>query len=229
MAMTRTTAGTDLIRLRNLSAPRYAGSRRGVGKGTGELDRPVARAVAAPEAAMNARRPIGPRTTRRSGRTGGRTRTDGGAARGRAATDAATSRRGAADAPSASEARGAGTAARPSHAAPRAGSARAGAWQRLGELTPSLARAYEGLARAAAQTGPLDGRQSALVKVALSVGRGSWRGTHAHARKALESGVSAEALRQVACLALPVLGLAAALDALRWIEEIIEERGAPGA
>jgi alkylhydroperoxidase/carboxymuconolactone decarboxylase family protein YurZ len=46
---------------------------------------------------------------------------------------------------------------------------------------------------------------------------------HAHARKALEAGVSAEALRQVAAVAVPVLGLHASLDALRWIEEIIDE------
>lgn len=113
-------------------------------------------------------------------------------------------------------------------AAPQPEAARTGAWRRLGELAPSLAKVYERLALLAARAGPLEPQQSALLKVALSVGRGSWRGTHAHARKALETGVSAEALRQVACLALPVLGLAAALDALRWIEEIIDEhaRGA---
>jgi alkylhydroperoxidase/carboxymuconolactone decarboxylase family protein YurZ len=156
---------------------------------------------------MSARDPLRRRTARRPGPAGVRTQDDGRSARGRSAAGA--ERPGGVA--------GAGRATPPSHAP------RPGAWQRLGELTPSLARAYDRLALEAARAGPLDARQSALLKVALSVGRGSWRGTHAHARKAMESGVPADALRHVACLALPVLGLAAALDALRWIEEIIEE------
>lgn len=178
---------------------------------------------------MSARERIGTRATRQTRRAGGGTPDDRGAARAAAATGASKS---ATLARRASSATGAGRA-RPAsgvgRASPPAGAARAGAWQRLGDLTPSLAQAYERLALAAAQAGPLDLRQAALLKVALSVGRGSWRGTHAHTRKAMESGVPADALRHVAFLALPVLGLAAALDALRWIEETIEEHVARGA
>jgi len=162
---------------------------------------------------MNTRKAHPSRTTRRRAPGDSRSSLGGQATRARPAA-------GGAKAPSASRAGGV--------ASPPEG-ARTGAWRRLGELAPSVARAYERLALAAGRAGPLDPQQSALLKVALSVGRGSWRGTHAHARKALETGVPAEALRQVACLALPVLGLAAALDALRWIEEIIDEHAARGA
>lgn len=111
---------------------------------------------------------------------------------------------------------------RPSSSAPAAGD-RPGAYRRLRDLAPDLVHAYESLSAAAA-TGPLDTAAGALVKVALSVGARSDRGVHAHARKAIEAGVAPDALRQVARMAVPVLGLQAALDALRWIDEIIEER-----
>jgi alkylhydroperoxidase/carboxymuconolactone decarboxylase family protein YurZ len=95
----------------------------------------------------------------------------------------------------------------------------------LGRVRPAVVDAYERLTQACKASGPLDARDAALVKVSVSVGRGSWRSVHAHARKALEAGVTPEALRHVAVLALPTLGLPAALDALAWIDEIIDERG----
>lgn len=99
-----------------------------------------------------------------------------------------------------------------------------GARARLHELFRDLSNAYERLASAAKTAGPLDARTVALVKVALSAGQGSWRGTHAHARKALEEGVSPDELRHLVAVALPTMGLAATLDALRWIDETIEEQ-----
>lgn len=101
-----------------------------------------------------------------------------------------------------------------------------GARARLQQLFPKVSDAYEAMASAATEAGPLDARSVALLKVALSVGRGSWRGTHAHVRKALEAGVTAAELRHLAAVALPTIGLAASLDALRWIDETIDEQGA---
>ncbi len=101
---------------------------------------------------------------------------------------------------------------------------RPGAYSRLREVAPEAVAAYETMSRAAAAAGPIDPVTLALLKVALSVGRGSWRGVHAHARKALEAGADPAALRQIAALAVPSLGLHAALDALRWVDEVVEER-----
>jgi alkylhydroperoxidase/carboxymuconolactone decarboxylase family protein YurZ len=100
------------------------------------------------------------------------------------------------------------------------------AWQRLKDRYPDVAASYEALSDAVRAGGPLDAQTTALVKVAVSVGRGSWRTVHAHAKKALEQQVAPEMLRQVALLALPTIGLPAALDALRWIDESIDEAGA---
>ncbi|MCL4812570.1 MAG: carboxymuconolactone decarboxylase family protein [Vicinamibacteraceae bacterium] len=104
---------------------------------------------------------------------------------------------------------------------------RGGAYRRLKDTAPEVVAHYDAMSRAAATAGPLAPADVALVKVAMSVARGSWRGVHAHARKALEAGVAPDALRQVAALAVPAIGLQDALDALRWIDEIIEEHTPP--
>jgi 4-carboxymuconolactone decarboxylase len=98
-------------------------------------------------------------------------------------------------------------------------------WQRFGARYPAVVSAYDDLREACAGAGPLDRATVALVKLATSIGLNSNRGVHAHARKALAAGVDPDALRQVALVALPTAGLPAALDALRWIDESIEERG----
>jgi alkylhydroperoxidase/carboxymuconolactone decarboxylase family protein YurZ len=99
-----------------------------------------------------------------------------------------------------------------------------GAYARLRALAPDVADHYEALASHTRESGPLDAATVALVKVAVSVGLGSWRSVHAHARKALEVGVTPEALRHAVVAALPTVGLPATLDALRWIDESIDER-----
>ena len=101
-----------------------------------------------------------------------------------------------------------------------------GAYARLAALAPDVVAAYEALAASTRTAGALDDRTVALLKLAVSVGEGSWRGVHAHARKALEQGIAPNVLRQVPVVALPTVGLHGALDALRWIDEIVDEAGA---
>jgi alkylhydroperoxidase/carboxymuconolactone decarboxylase family protein YurZ len=102
-------------------------------------------------------------------------------------------------------------------------------WQRLARRYPALAEAYDALSGACRASGPLDADEVAVVKLAISVGRGSERTVHAHARKALQHGAHPDALRQVALAALPTIGLPASLDALAWIDESIAEWCAEGA
>lgn len=97
-------------------------------------------------------------------------------------------------------------------------------WQKLTDSYPEVVAAYDRLSDACRGAGPLDEASVALVKLAVSVGCGADRTVHAHAKKALRAGVDQEALRQIALVALPTIGLPAALDALRWIEESIAER-----
>ena len=94
----------------------------------------------------------------------------------------------------------------------------------LSRRHPELAQAYEGLVAACQEAGPLPPHEIALLKVAVSIGRGSSRSVHAHARKALEAGVAPDALRHLVLVSLPTIGLPATLDALKWVDECIDER-----
>ena len=91
-------------------------------------------------------------------------------------------------------------------------------WKRLTEEYPDVAAAYGALSDACRGAGPLDDATVALAKLAVSVGCGASRTVHA-----LRAGVDPDALRQVALIALPTVGLPAALDALKWIEDSIDE------
>lgn len=105
----------------------------------------------------------------------------------------------------------------------RPGAERPRSWQRFAEQHPEIVAAYDTLSEVCRQAGPLDAQAVAVVKLAVSVGCRSERTVHAHTKKALRARVDAEALRQVALIALPTIGLPAALDALRWIDESICE------
>ena len=87
--------------------------------------------------------------------------------------------------------------------------------------------AYDALSKVCRQAGPLDESTGALVKLAGSVGCGAERTVHAHAKKALRAGADPGSVRQVALIALPTVGLPAALDALRWVDESIAEAQEP--
>jgi AhpD family alkylhydroperoxidase len=107
------------------------------------------------------------------------------------------------------------------------GSAPPRSWQRLAREYPEIVAAYDTLSEVCRQAGPLDEATVALVKLAVSVGCGAQRTVHSHAKKALRAGVDPESLRQVALIALPTVGLPAALDALRWVDESIAEAQEP--
>jgi len=87
---------------------------------------------------------------------------------------------------------------------------------------PEVWRAFAALGAAAAEAGPVRGEALRLVKLALAIGAWSEGGVHSHVRRALEEGVAPEALRQVAVLAIPTLGLPRAVAALTWIEDITD-------
>lgn len=100
-------------------------------------------------------------------------------------------------------------------------------WDRLAEQYPAVVTAYDALSDVCRDAGPLDPATVALVKLAVSVGRGSQRTVHSHAKKALRAGADPDALRQIALVSLPTIGLPAALDALRWVDESIREACPP--
>ncbi len=90
----------------------------------------------------------------------------------------------------------------------------------VAQAYPDIWRAYAALGAACAEAGPIEGQTLRLIKLALALGAASEGGVHSHCRRALEEGVPAEALKQVALLAIPTLGFPRAVAALTWVEDV---------
>lgn len=91
---------------------------------------------------------------------------------------------------------------------------------RLAERHPKVWSAYEQLGAAVADAGPLDAKTRRLVKLALSIGKESEGAVHSHVRRALAEGITVDELRHVMLLAIPTLGLPAAVKAMTWIDDV---------
>lgn len=92
----------------------------------------------------------------------------------------------------------------------------------VAEQYPEVWDAYAALGKACAEAGPLDARSRRLIKLSLAIGVRSEGAVHSHVRRALDEGLSAEELKQVAMLAIPTAGFPAAVAALTWIEDITD-------
>jgi alkylhydroperoxidase/carboxymuconolactone decarboxylase family protein YurZ len=95
---------------------------------------------------------------------------------------------------------------------------------RLADRHPKVWAAYEHLGEAVAESGPLDAKIRRLVKLALAIGCSSEGAVHSHVRRAIAEGVKPDELRHVMLLAIPTLGLPAAVKALTWIDDIIADQ-----
>lgn len=93
---------------------------------------------------------------------------------------------------------------------------------KVADQYPEVWNAFQSLGEACAEAGPLDHRTRRLVKLALAVGAGSEGAVHSHMRRGLAEGIEPEALKQVAMLAVPTLGLPAGVAALTWIEDLTD-------
>jgi alkylhydroperoxidase/carboxymuconolactone decarboxylase family protein YurZ len=93
---------------------------------------------------------------------------------------------------------------------------------KIAKQYPEIWAAYENLGAACAEAGPFDARTIRLVKLAIAVAAESEGAVHSHARRALDEGVSKSELLQVALLAIPTIGLAKAVAAMTWIDDILQ-------
>lgn len=82
-------------------------------------------------------------------------------------------------------------------------------------------RAYDQLGATVHAAGPLDEKGRALVKLAMAIGAQQEGAIHAHVRKALEAGLSADEIRHVPLLAVPTLGFPTTMAALTWVEDVL--------
>ncbi|MFW5709503.1 MAG: NTP transferase domain-containing protein [Chloroflexota bacterium] len=92
------------------------------------------------------------------------------------------------------------------------------------ETFPEIAEAYDSLGDAAHRAGPLDEQSRQLVKLALAIGAELEGATHAHTRRALEMGITPDAIRHVALLTITTLGFPSAVRALTWVNDILGEQ-----
>ena len=95
---------------------------------------------------------------------------------------------------------------------------------KIAKKYPDVWAAYEQLGASCAKAGPLDARTLRLVKLAIAVGAESEGAVHSHVRRGLDEGLSKEELLHVSLLAIPSLGLAKAVAAMTWIEDILKAK-----
>ena len=93
---------------------------------------------------------------------------------------------------------------------------------KIAKKHPEIWAAFEQLGAASAKAGPLDARTIRLVKLALAVAGQSEGAVHSHARRGLDEGLSPDELLHVSLLAIPSIGLAKAVAAMTWIEDIVK-------
>lgn len=93
---------------------------------------------------------------------------------------------------------------------------------RLAKKHPKIWAAYEQLGAASAEAGPLDARTIRLVKLAMAVASQSEGAVHSHTRRALAEGLSGDEILHVPLLAIPSIGLAKAVAAMTWVEDILK-------
>src|SRR5215469_9424118 len=84
---------------------------------------------------------------------------------------------------------------------------------------PEIWQAFNNLAQACHNAGPLDEKTRRLVKLAIAVGAGTEGGTHSAVRHASEARVTAQEMEHVALLTITTIGFPAAGRALTWIHD----------
>ena len=79
--------------------------------------------------------------------------------------------------------------------------------------------AFEQLAQACHESGPLDEKTRRFIKIALAIGAGLEGAAHSAVRHAKQSGASQSELDQIAILGITTLGFPSAMRALTWLND----------
>jgi alkylhydroperoxidase/carboxymuconolactone decarboxylase family protein YurZ len=99
------------------------------------------------------------------------------------------------------------------------------AYQEFQARFPIVAQAWDLLAQAGKQ-GPLDGRISRLIKLAVAIGALREGAVRANVRKALAAGISREEIEQIIALAAGTIGFPSAVAIFTWIDDILKQPAA---
>ena len=97
------------------------------------------------------------------------------------------------------------------------------AFRQLQADHPKVLKAYEALAEAAHDAGPLDERTRRLVKLAIAVGGRLEGAVRSNVWQAKEAGISDEELDHVVLLSLTTIGLPSMVAARTWVKGALAE------
>lgn len=89
---------------------------------------------------------------------------------------------------------------------------------------PEVLAAYYGLAEACRTSGPLNTAEQRMVKLGIAIGLSSEGAVRSHVRRALEEGMSPEAVLHAIVLAIPTAGFPATVAAYGWATEVLSHR-----
>jgi AhpD family alkylhydroperoxidase len=95
------------------------------------------------------------------------------------------------------------------------------AYRRFASEHPRITQAYEALGDATLADGPLDRKTCELVKLGIAVGGRLEGAVHAHVRRALDAGATADEIRHAIRLALTTIGFPSMMSALSWANDVL--------
>ncbi|MDX1740230.1 MAG: carboxymuconolactone decarboxylase family protein [Rhodothermales bacterium] len=87
---------------------------------------------------------------------------------------------------------------------------------------PHVGDAYRSLGDATMGAGPLDKKTAQLVKLGIAIGLRHEGAVHAHCRKALEAGCTADEIRHATVLATTTMGFPSMMAALTWVDDVLD-------
>lgn len=97
------------------------------------------------------------------------------------------------------------------------------AFQQFAADHPAVHQAYEVLAAAAHEAGPLDERSRRLVKLAIAIGARLEGAVRSHAWQAREAGISAAEIDHAVLLSLTTIGLPSMVAARTWVASALAQ------
>ena len=88
---------------------------------------------------------------------------------------------------------------------------------------PKLGEAWEKISEAG-RDGPLDGKTTRLIKLAIAIGAMREGAVHSGVRKALAAGIPVEEIEQVVALGASTLGMPSTVAIFSWVHDEIDKR-----
>ena len=87
---------------------------------------------------------------------------------------------------------------------------------------PKLSEAWEKISEAGRE-GPIDSKNSRLIKLAIAIGAMREGAVHSSVRKALAAGIAVEEIEQVVALAASTLGMPSTVAVFTWVHDEIDK------